>query len=1410
MNIKRIEETTVPNPASTKLALIRGQRSVISRDFAAYRSALERHKFSIDAPNWLRSKRRASTQTAQNMTDLKDWLILFCLAFTDGDDGFCLQRKDIQTLKPYQKVNRIPGLRNLLWKRDTFCQTMTEARKVHPLGYSAEWLLKPISIGGHSSGNGPQLINIFTNEGRDRLREYNVKRGVIQQYIANPLLVFGQPVSLRLYVIVTSMAPLRAYVHSEGLVFHRYEENRNYKKIPGRTWILSQFWQFISKNNGTDSMKKAINSIYRAILQTLLIAEAMLITQQQQHSTMHSNNINSERLLFAKCNSCFHLMAFDIILNSSLEPFIIEVNGQPNMQESRKDESPLSGGVKKLILDDVIDLISATDLVANDVSEALDEVIDENIGVMGISCHISHDLCLSRDDLSYLLSSRREALNKGSFKNLYPALGIEAYKPLIDELSQLIVAQSVGQTPNELSVHKTADLHPLLMSLERYYYRHIIDEEYGDSAGNTANEHSTRNQISFHNSSVYLSDKNPFDSTVNGCSDEPSSLPYLASIELSPKLQLMPPFSPLITQYHCNVSYEQLMVSVWAKAQNCQSEVRLEDKFGSSRTTNYTLGIGVNKISLVVVDISHTEPWVINTYTLIINRVPVTHNVPEFRAQLPHRVCSFTQDCDMRVFPRNQCGLSEQNDYSDWRAFLYRQSLTTKCRTGAESGHWMVPCQSCHNSSTCYWREARWDPLQCHYPILSQKRLSSCLTNKKILFVGDSTNRGIMHYLIERLNGTLVDWDKTHDLKIYPNMNRKKTLISFAYYPKFWLPTNQRPSFDRAVYQLFEKVQPLENNSNTVLIFGGVQWLATQHIHMLLKTLAKKSSRGIGRYCNLSKGYVTSIRIFISYECYIVNEFEFFTTFCINKCISLFTFICLRIIRLYFDAFTGITALVFTSSQKGRVPPIGDRLLLQSAHHLSAQIKTGKLKSEVLVKAFVDRIKVVQPYVNAVVDQRYVDAVLEAIDIDKRVQHELYGNDPLIPGLSIHDQPLLGIPFSCKDSVSIEGLAIDGAVEARKGMKAGSDAKAIEYLRRAGAIPLVLTNIPEMTMWWSSANSIYGQTNNPYDLSRIPGGSSGGEGALISSAASVVGVGSDFGGSIRIPSFFCGIFGHKPSPGLVPIDGQFPEMTPEISHMQSIGPMTRYSSDLLPMLKAMVGSNGRKLKHDESVDLSKLKIYYMEENGNPFDTNVSPDIKSAIRRIVSHMSQKYGNYTKKVHFDAFRDAFFIWIYTFKQTKHILGEKKTTTSRWQAVIDLFKYFANMSDHTLYYLILSAIIELTPSVDTEFGQKYVRLGRELKQEFKQLLGNDGVFIYPTHPEAAPKHLSTILKLSNISYTMIFNALGVPVTTCPMGLNRDGLPIGVQIVGSPLNDHLTIAVAQELEKAFGGWVSPSKIVC
>jgi fatty acid amide hydrolase 2 len=373
-------------------------------------------------------------------------------------------------------------------------------------------------------------------------------------------------------------------------------------------------------------------------------------------------------------------------------------------------------------------------------------------------------------------------------------------------------------------------------------------------------------------------------------------------------------------------------------------------------------------------------------------------------------------------------------------------------------------------------------------------------------------------------------------------------------------------------------------------------------------------------------------------------------------------------------------------------------------------------------------MKTVQPHINAIIDQRYAEAVLEAIEIDKRVHHELCGNDPLISELSIYNQPLLGIPFSCKDSISIEGMAFDGGLVDRKGVNAKEDASVIALLREAGAIPIVLTNIPEIIMWWDAYNKLYGRTNNPYDLSCIPGGSSGGEGALLASAGSVVGVGSDIGGSIRMPAFFCGIFGHKPTPGVVPTDGQFPEMTPEKSPFLCIGPMTRYAIDILPMLKVMAAPNLRKLKLQEKVDLSKIKIYFMEEDGNPFNTSVTADIKHSINKIIAHMTQKYGNYSRKVQLDKFSNGWLIWFYSLKQAKVPSIETQLTQGKsYNVFSEIIKYFLNMSKHTLSLIVFTALEKITPEASSEFGQKYVRLGRELKQEFKQLLGEKEIEKY-----------------------------------------------------------------------------------
>lgn len=117
---------------------------------------------------------------------------------------------------------------------------------------------------------------------------------------------------------------------------------------------------------------------------------------------------------------------------------------------------------------------------------------------------------------------------------------------------------------------------------------------------------------------------------------------------------------------------------------------------------------------------------------------------------------------------------------------------------------WFVPCEDCKNPSSCHWKTAIWQPKFCQTTHLDDYDIRACFKGRKVLFIGDSTNRGIMHYILEKTNGSLSEWDKTHNLKLYKSINGNQTDLSFSYYPQFWLPTNHRPAFDKAIFQLIK------------------------------------------------------------------------------------------------------------------------------------------------------------------------------------------------------------------------------------------------------------------------------------------------------------------------------------------------------------------------------------------------------------------------------------------------------------------------------------------------------------------------------------------------------------------------------------------------------------------------------
>ncbi|XP_050632883.1 fatty-acid amide hydrolase 2 isoform X2 [Macaca thibetana thibetana] len=324
----------------------------------------------------------------------------------------------------------------------------------------------------------------------------------------------------------------------------------------------------------------------------------------------------------------------------------------------------------------------------------------------------------------------------------------------------------------------------------------------------------------------------------------------------------------------------------------------------------------------------------------------------------------------------------------------------------------------------------------------------------------------------------------------------------------------------------------------------------------------------------------------------------------------------------------------------------------------------------------------------------------------------------------------------------------------------------------------------------------------------------GGEGCTLAAACSVIGVGSDIGGSIRMPAFFNGIFGHKPSPGVVPNKGQFPMAVGGQELFQCTGPMCRYAEDLAPMLKVMAGPGIKRLKLDTKVHLKDLKFYWMEHDGGSFlMSKVDQDLILAQKKVVVHLETILGASVQHVKLKKMKYSFQLWITMMSAKGHdgkeplkfvdLLGDHgKHVNPLWE----LIKWCLGLSVYTIPSIGL-ALLEEKLKYNNEKYQKFKAVEESLRKELVEMLGDDGVFLYPSHPTVAPKHHVPLTRPFNFAYTGVFNALGLPVTQCPLGLNVKGLPLGIQVVAGPFNDHLTLAVAQYLEKTFGGWVCPGK---
>jgi fatty acid amide hydrolase 2 len=462
--------------------------------------------------------------------------------------------------------------------------------------------------------------------------------------------------------------------------------------------------------------------------------------------------------------------------------------------------------------------------------------------------------------------------------------------------------------------------------------------------------------------------------------------------------------------------------------------------------------------------------------------------------------------------------------------------------------------------------------------------------------------------------------------------------------------------------------------------------------------------------------------------------------------------------------------------------------LATSALGLALLVRQKKVSPLDVVDAFISRIEAENPAINAVVAPRFERARDEAKKASERLAKADSGEE--LP-------PLFGVPCTIKEGIAVEGMPHSAGVHARKHVRAEHDAEVVRRLRDAGAIVLGVTNMAEGGMWLETDNRVYGRTANPWDTSRIPGGSSGGEAAILATGASAFGIGSDIGGSIRIPAHFCGIFGHKPTGKLVSNSGYWPDVPGALDEFLCTGPMTRSAEDLWPVLSVI--AKDKLQGHPDQIDLRDVTVYPLETIGG---TKVRPEQRQAVRR-ASVSLQSRGAKVAELRTRGLEKALLIWSAMMEEEAGALEYTEVLGNGAPISIarELLRFNRPDARHTVQALIVAAVDALVKRIPAPIAT-WTKAGRQLREELEVELGPRGVILAPPYTRAAPKHFEPLLTPFDFVCTAIFNSLAFPVTQVPAGFDSAGLPLGVQVAGRRGGDALTIAVAHALEEDLGGF--------
>ncbi len=460
-------------------------------------------------------------------------------------------------------------------------------------------------------------------------------------------------------------------------------------------------------------------------------------------------------------------------------------------------------------------------------------------------------------------------------------------------------------------------------------------------------------------------------------------------------------------------------------------------------------------------------------------------------------------------------------------------------------------------------------------------------------------------------------------------------------------------------------------------------------------------------------------------------------------------------------------------------------LIFESALALARAIRKKEVSSEEIVRACIDRIEDVNPRLNAVVQLPAELAIRQAHEADQALARgEIKG-------------PLHGVPFTLKDSIETRGIICTGGTEGRACYEPSRDAVVVERLRQAGAILLGKTNCPELGWAWEADNLIYGRTNNPYDLHLSPGGSSGGESAIIAAGGSPFGLGSDAGGSVRFPAHCTGIAAIKPTSGRVPRTGHFPGPGGVLDSLWQIGPLARFVEDLALLLPIISGVDGQDaavvpapLGDPRAVEPRRLRVAFHTDNGIQTPTS---DVAETARKSATALAQA-GVQVEEARPEVLNQTYEIYSGLF------------TVDGGAGLESILQ----MAGTTRVHPLMQRVLELQRAGGKSMAQFSILVDRwdTFRREMLAFMSRYDALLCPVCSFAGMAHGSTYDRLPCFSYTMTANLTGWPAAVVRAGSissalpGSSGLPIGVQIIAQPWREDVALAIAQVLQDTLGGW--------